>query len=147
MPDENFIPAMTPAEEVPSVPELYNPAAAAAWSLLFTPVFGAWCILQNCKSLNDRRGVSRARQWIAGLTAVMILLMFLPSNLMDKLGSCLLLLIWLWGHWRPHAGKIGETVPEYRKKGWLRPIFCVCGLLFLIALLGTVVLMVAVRQA
>ena len=28
--------------------EFYSPTIAAMWSLLFTPLFGAWCFLQNC---------------------------------------------------------------------------------------------------
>ena len=66
MSDENFIPSMTPVDDfMPR--ELYNPTAAAVWSIFLTPAFGEWCLRQNCKALDDDEGVFRSQSWFAGM--------------------------------------------------------------------------------
>lgn len=53
-------------------PELWNPSAAVGWSLVFTPVFGAWVHAMNWEALGDRRQAATSRAW-AWASAVALL--------------------------------------------------------------------------
>ena len=43
-------------------PALWNPNAAAAWSLLFTPVFGAVLHMRNARTMGDKR-LRKLNKW------------------------------------------------------------------------------------
>jgi hypothetical protein len=51
---------------------LWNPTAAALWSLVFTPAFGAWLHMRNWERLGQPDKARQARYWFAGmlLTAI-----------------------------------------------------------------------------
>ncbi len=44
-------------------PALWNPNAAANWSLLFTPIFGAYLHMKNWEALDDAAKATSARRW------------------------------------------------------------------------------------
>lgn len=56
-------------------PRLYNPNAAAAWSILLTPVFGSWCIYTNYKELGEK---SRAQTSLAVTIVIAAVTVFVP---------------------------------------------------------------------
>ena len=52
---------------------IWNPNAAASWSLPFSPVFGAYLHMLNWRSLGEEAKAATARTWlIAGLTLLPI---------------------------------------------------------------------------
>ena len=44
--------------------QLWNPDAAGAWSLLFTPIFGSILVYKNWKSIGDIEQAEKAKKWI-----------------------------------------------------------------------------------
>lgn len=55
---------------------LWNPAAAACWSIVFTPAFGAYLVMRNWEALGQPRQAAMARKWFCfslGLLAVQVL--------------------------------------------------------------------------
>ncbi|THC39890.1 hypothetical protein [Massilia sp. Mn16-1_5] len=52
-------------------PALWRPSAVAAWSLLFTPVFGSWLLMHNWRVLGQAQAARTARHWL--LASVLVL--------------------------------------------------------------------------
>ena len=128
MSDENFIPSMSPVDDfMPR--ELYNPMVAAVWSIFLTPAFGEWCLLQNCKALDDDEGVFRSQSWFAGMIGAVFVYMLLPPFPGDKLLYIALYFAWFFGSCRPHGRMLLTLAPEYRRKSWLKPLFADAGVI------------------
>jgi hypothetical protein len=53
--------------------KLWNPWAAAGWSLLFSPVFGAWLHAANWQALGrpDKAAAARRWSWLVGGTVLL----------------------------------------------------------------------------
>lgn len=54
-------------------PALWRPSAVAAWSLLFTPVFGSWLLMHNWRVLGQPHAARTARRWLFASMAVLAL--------------------------------------------------------------------------
>jgi len=52
-----------PAPDLPAGAAVWNPDAAAAWSLLFTPIFGSCLQYLNWKNLGEDEHAGLARIW------------------------------------------------------------------------------------
>jgi hypothetical protein len=52
-------------------PTLWNPGAAANWSLLFSPAFGAFLHMKNWKALGEPGKAATAKKWIV-LTLIVL---------------------------------------------------------------------------
>ena len=61
------------APENPVNAELWNPRAAADWSILFTPVFGAWLQARNWKNLNEPDKAAKSMNWVNVGIVILIL--------------------------------------------------------------------------
>lgn len=126
--------------EAAAAPRLWNPAAAACWSLLFTPVFGAALHMHNWRALGDEENARLAKGWMLaslGILAVMILVgMVLPeSKELDRVQRSVgtgLLFAWYFTAARAQQKLVKERFgKDYPRKGWTRPIGAA-----LLALLG-----------
>jgi hypothetical protein len=54
-------------------PSLWNPSAAANWSLLFTPIFGAYLQMANWEALGERERAAASRRWaVVGLVVLVL---------------------------------------------------------------------------
>jgi hypothetical protein len=111
-----------------SRPALWNPNAAACWSLLFTPVFGSWLQLYNWRALNrpDRTGPARA--WLLA-SMIVFLVTFVVSLLIQSSGNALrgfnfvYLLVWYFASGRSQATYVRrEFGKDYPRQGWWRPL-------------------------
>lgn len=51
-------------------PKLYAPQTAAKWSLLFTPVFGAYVCKNNWKVLGQAQQEKRSKNWLIALVVI-----------------------------------------------------------------------------
>ena len=83
---------------------IWNPMAVACWSLVFTPVFGAYLLMRNWETLGEPRQAARARVWFCfslGLLGVQVLSAAInqrlnsESNLMHWLGLGYLAAWWI----------------------------------------------------
>ncbi|MBD8532225.1 MULTISPECIES: hypothetical protein [unclassified Massilia] len=68
MPDTHTPPAFDAVDEAPA---LWRPSAVAAWSLVFTPVFGSWLLMHNWRVLGQARAARTARRWLLASMAVL----------------------------------------------------------------------------
>ena len=64
-----------------SAPKLWNPNGAFFWSMLFTPIMGAWLHAKNWKELNQPDKAKKSMQWVYAGFAFLIVVLFLPDNI------------------------------------------------------------------
>jgi len=123
-------------------PALWNPNAAANWSLLFSPVFGAFLQMKNWQALGEPAKASASKTWAAiGLIVFVALALasaFLPERPMDGISRAVaigLLLSWYFASARQQTAYVKARFgSDYPRRGWLKPLF-----LAVLAVLGFVV--------
>ena len=113
-------------------PRRWNPAAAAWWSLLLTPAFGAWLHAANWRTLGNRTHVqmNMAFFWLTiGIAAASVGTMFVrdPSLLkliefVEKPMPVALLAGWYAAAGREQVQHVRELRGEYEKRGWGIPL-------------------------
>lgn len=116
---------------------LWNPTAAALWSLLLTPAFGAWLHMRNWERLGQPDKARQARWWFAGL-----LVLGLASYMLAAAGAVLgredlgppwWLALAVFGIWcvlaaYPQISHVDDRHGEgYERRSWAAPL--VIGLL------------------
>lgn len=112
-------------------PALWNPSAAANWSLLFTPVFGAALHMKNWRALGDEEKAGQAKMWMIAslviLAGMMIAGMVLPeSREFDRATRSVG--IGLLAAWYVTAARVQQKLvkerfgKDYERRGWLKPI-------------------------
>jgi hypothetical protein len=130
-----------------AAPPLWNANAAFAWSLLFSPAFGAFVHMKNWQALGEPAKASAAKTWgIATLVTLGVITMasaVLPeSKALDGLSRIVmfaLLLSWYYASGREQAALIKARFGTgYPRRGWTKPL-----LLALAALVGFIAVMVA----
>jgi hypothetical protein len=108
--------------EEPTQPKLWNPNAAANWSLLFSPIFGAWLHAKNWKELGKEDEAKKSMFFAYGYMVLLILFLFLPIP--DALGRLIglgALIGWYFSHGKTQVKHVENGV-HYEKKSWLMPI-------------------------
>ncbi|MDG2391690.1 MAG: hypothetical protein P8M30_20475 [Planctomycetaceae bacterium] len=100
---------------------LWNPNAAGFWSLLFTPVFGAWLHAKNWASLNEMEKSKKSFYWVYGSIGV-VALTFLLSVTLSNLVYGALLVAWWLKEGNEQYRFVKENCPEYGKKKWGTPL-------------------------
>ncbi len=134
---------------------LWNPTAAALWSLLFTPAFGAWLHMRNWERLGQPAKARQSRYWFAG-----VLLMTLASSAAGAAGALLgredLVAPWwaslaLFGAWAavsayPQIQHVDDHHGEsYARRSWAAPILI--GLVAIAAIPFTIAVIAGYRAA
>jgi len=143
---QNRNPYAPPRAEVADVPAsleaapaLWNPNAAASWSLLFSPIFGAVLHMKNWQSLGEVERAVSSRNWAIGSLVFFIVMtalaVFAPDErTVDRLTRLLglaLLLTWYFASARSQQHYVQERFgKDYPRKGWVKPL--------LLALLATI---------
>jgi hypothetical protein len=143
-------PYAAPVAEVADVtaleasPPLWNPNAAASWSLLFSPVFGAWLHMLNWQAMGEPEKAAASKRWLIG-SAVMLVLIVMGSialpdtKALDALSRIVgfgVLIAWYYAIGKSqNAAVLARYGKNYRRKGWAKPL-----LLALAGLLGFMVL-------
>lgn len=106
---------------------LWNPAAAARWSLLFTPAFGTFIHMRNWQALDQPERAASARRWFLASLALLAL-QVATRALNDRLGSepmllhpagLLFLVLWYVAAARPQAQLVKARYgAAYPRKRW-----------------------------
>ena len=147
MNDNRFAPPKADVDgaafESAAAPALWNPNAAANWSLLFTPIFGSWLHMLNWRALGETERAESAKTWLLLSALLQVGLTFgavtMPLSGLDALlwpVTFVLLLAWYFGSARPQARWVRARYGDaYPRKGWWQP------------LLGAVVLWIATSLA
>jgi hypothetical protein len=106
---------------------LWNPSAAATWSLVFTPAFGAFIHMLNWQALGQPAQAASARRWFYASLAVLVLQIwtralnarFDTEPLLVHPASLLFLLVWYFGAARAQARLIRARYgASYRRQRW-----------------------------
>jgi hypothetical protein len=127
----------------PSAPALWNPSVAAAWSILFTPIFGAYLHMLNWRALNEPIKAANAKGWlIASLIVLGVAIengfIFSHSKPITRLTGALqwaFLIFWYFLAARTQAKYVKEHFGKaYPHKRWGKPL--------MMGALGIVVLVV-----
>ncbi len=108
---------------------LWNPNAAANWSLLFSPVFGAWLHAKNWTALGNATKAKQSMYWVYGGIAAWFFAVFLPETIARGVGFGFLL-----GWYISFATQQVKYVKDalggvYEKKGWAKPLGIAVGCL------------------
>ena len=140
MDDNRFAPPKAVVEgaygEVGVAPPLWNPNAAASWSLLLSPIFGTWLHMKNWQAMGDHERAANARKWLIAALAVLlvsiVLAVFLPARLdgLTRIVSFAFLIAWYYAAAKPQVRFVKEHYGDhYPRKGWLVPIATAIGLI------------------
>jgi hypothetical protein len=135
-------------------PPLWNPNAAANWSLLFSPAFGAYLHMKNWQALGQANKATSAKVWFV-LSVVVLGGLSCASEMAPyskqlagsvRVVGFLLLLSWYFGSARGQAAYVkthfGNTYP---RRGWFKAL--AVAVLALFAFIVVVTLLVAVKSA
>lgn len=118
-------------------PALWNPNAAANWSLLFSPVFGALVQMKNWQALNEPEHASTSKAW-AIIALVLTLLSAAYSFVatgadFTRPSGLLILIIWYFANGKQQGKYVAERFgKDYPRKGWGTPLLL--GILAFVAL-------------
>jgi len=120
-------------------PALWNPNAAANWSLLFSPIFGTWLHMLNWRALGETQRAESAKTWLLLMALLLVatsaggaLMPLSGLSLLTSIAWFVLLLVWYFASARPQVKWIAERYGnDYPRHGWTQP------------LLGAIVLFIA----
>jgi hypothetical protein len=82
-----YAPPTSNVESIPAYrdsPAIWNPGAAAKWSLLFSPVFGAIIQMKNWQALGEPDKAREAKHWAWGSIGFFVVMMLLGVLLPDS---------------------------------------------------------------
>jgi hypothetical protein len=142
-----------------NAPALWNPNAAASWSLLFSPIFGAYLHMRNWEALGQPEKAARSKKWVTGsivfILLVAIVPLFLPeSKGVDALGRVCgfaLLISWYYAIGKSQqAFVLGKFGKAYPRRGWSKPLLAAVGAviaLFVVAVAVALVIDMVGRQS
>ena len=114
-----------------TAPPLWNPNAAANWSLLFSPAFGAFLHMKNWQALGQPNKATSSKVWfvlslvvIGGLSCASVMGLFSEQQAGSvRIVGFLLLIVWYFGSARGQAAYVkthfGDTYP---RRGWSLPL-------------------------
>ncbi len=129
-PPDSLIVEPTPSGGSQPVPALWNPNAAANWSLLFSPVFGAWLQRANWLALGEPEQARESRNWILisffAIVGISVAAVVFPSVLLEALSrvsGLVILLTWYFMNGRRQVRYVKQHFGrEYPRRGWLQPL-------------------------
>lgn len=113
-----------------AAPPLWNPNAAASWSLLFTPLFGSLIHMKNWEAMGEKEKAATSRMWVYAslfFLALVVLSVLLPdSRKLDVLfrGAGIGLLVgWYYSSGKAqNAFVLARFGHNYPRKGWAKPL-------------------------
>jgi hypothetical protein len=149
-----YAPPKAQVEDVVSgenAPALWNPNAAASWSLLFSPIFGAYLHMRNWQGLGQAEKAANSKIWMI-VSIVFFVLTAISSflfpdskeiDLIARLGGLALLLAWYYGIGKSQQAFVVERFGKnYPRRGWLEPLGVAVGVVLGIFVLVFIVALV-----
>jgi hypothetical protein len=114
-----------------AVPRLWNPGAAAAWSLLLSPAFGAAVHMRNWRVMGEHAKAKESLVWLVATVAILFVLgvatgLLPDSRGLDRLtqgGGTGLLAAWYFTSGHRQQKYVKERYGTgYMRKGWGKPL-------------------------
>ena len=121
---------------------LWNPNAAACWSLLFTPTFGAWLHAKNWATLGNAEKAKQSMYWAYGGIALSLIVIFIPGTIARPIGIGYLM-GWYISSAKPQIDLVKNSLNgNYVKNSWAKPLgagaaYLIC--LFLLTMLIVII--------
>ena len=112
-------------------PALWNPNAAANWSLLFTPAFGAYLHMLNWRALGEAGRARSSKIWfiasliVIGLGVLVGFLMYdsRTHNGGGRFPGLIYVVVWYFASARGQARYVKERWgSDYPRRGWGKPL-------------------------
>jgi hypothetical protein len=131
----------------PAAP-IWNPNAAASWSLLLSPAFGSYLHMLNWRALGEHDKAATAKGWFVTSVAVLLLYIVLDiisARVADAVSRGLgigLLLAWYFAAAKGQARYVKEAFGDsYPRRGWGKPLLIAVGLglLYMLVAFGVAV--------
>jgi heme/copper-type cytochrome/quinol oxidase subunit 2 len=98
-------------------PPLWNPDAAGAWSLLFSPIFGSVLVRKNWQALGEPDKARTGTIWLVASVVMFV------ATLVTGVFGLLYIIVWYFMFQRPQATYVKERWGrDYPRKGWLMPL-------------------------
>lgn len=144
--------AVSDVLQLDPAPKLWNPNAAANWSLLFSPAFGAFLHMKNWQALGDTQRAQLNRNWaIASILIIFgagFLSALLPeSKALDgstRLIGFALLIAWYMTSAKAQAKLVKDRFGSaYPRRGWGLPILAAFGCFAAIVVVAAVIATIA----
>jgi membrane protease YdiL (CAAX protease family) len=116
---------------------IWNPGAVANWSILFSPIFGAWLMSSNWKEIGNEAKAKSSMLWAyAGIALIVVTLLLNFFVLAEGKSSNGLFLIyflaWRFTSARSQLKYVKEMYPNgYDKQSWMKPIGTTLGVIIL----------------
>jgi hypothetical protein len=110
---------------------LWNPVAAVNWSILFTPILGAWIHAKNWKELGEKDKAKRSMYWVYGTTLLLLITLFSNVGIVG-----LPILFWYFISAREQIKYFKEKVGNnYTRKDWGMPLSISIGAVVVVSII------------
>ncbi len=111
----------------PVAPPLWNPKAAALWSLLFSWAFGSFLLARNWKALGDNARAKRCMIWFYAFFPFLLAAILSPDSSgvasLFRIGGIGIFVAWIYAEQSPQLEYVRKNIGEqYPRKSWLKPI-------------------------
>jgi hypothetical protein len=135
-----------------AAPALWNPTAAGCWSILFSPIFGAYLHMLNWKALGQPEKAAASKKWVIGSIAfsvalILVTLVMPESKSLDavgRLGGLVLLIVWYYAIGKSQQSYVAAQFGKhYPRRSWTVPLLTALGILIGVMVVAFVVAMVA----
>ncbi len=117
-----------------TTPKLWNPNAAVNWSLLFTPILGAWLHAKNWQELNQADRAKKSMIWVYVGFVFLLAVLLLQNSYVSPAPSLIFFIAWYFSSAKGQVKYIKENNIQYQKKTWGKPLLIgLAGLVFYVA--------------
>ncbi|MCV2419174.1 hypothetical protein [Paucibacter sp. DJ2R-2] len=147
--DASDLPSAKP--DTSAVPRLWNPNAAASWSLIFSPIFGALLQRSNWLAMGHPDKAAGSLRWVwasLGFLGVsLISIVCFPDSktvdLLMRIAGFVFLVAWYYANGKEQVGLVlARYGRDYPRKSWWHPLglalLAMVGLMLIAGLLGLV---------
>lgn len=126
-PPEADVDAVAPPPPSAPAPALWNPNAAANWSLLLTPAFGAFLHMKNWAALGEPQKADASRKWFVAVLAFYLVMAIVAAvlpesremNVVSRGFGIGLLAAWYFSSAREQMQHVlGRYGKAYPRRGW-----------------------------
>nr|WP_271873207.1 tetratricopeptide repeat protein [Rubripirellula sp.] len=97
--------------------KLWNPNAAANWSLIFSPIFGGWVHAKNWRELGQKDKAQESMLWVYVTLASLVVRLFTGWG-----AEFLILVLWYFLSAKAQVKFLRENNISYEKKTWDKPL-------------------------